>query len=154
MIPISSECCLPKYCFDKVYCMWQSSEDAISIGKVLSVLAGNVKKQYKNYNITTSHKEILVDFADAEANAFQASFGKEDASCILRGSCVHALQSAMRGAKQVNSSSSSNWYHIFMHFARKIPDESSKDIVQHEFDVLCGITQDLYSDFDDRDTRN
>ena len=36
-----------------------------------------MKKQHKNYNITTSHKEILVDFADAEANAFQASFGKD-----------------------------------------------------------------------------
>ena len=52
--------------------------------------------------------------------------------------CI-ALQSAMRVAKQVNSSSSSNGYHIFMHVARKIPDESSKDIVQHEFDVLCGM---------------
>ena len=58
-------------------------EDAISIVKALSVLAGNVKKQHKNYNITTSHKETLVDFADAEANAFQASFGK-DVSYILR----------------------------------------------------------------------
>ena len=46
-----------------------------------------------------------------------------------------------------------------MHVARKIPDESSKDIVQHEFDVLCGmkfldaisshLPQDLYSNFDD-----
>ena len=50
-------------------------EDAVSIGKALSVLAENVKKQHKNYNITTSHNEILVDFADAEANAFQAGFG-------------------------------------------------------------------------------
>ena len=57
-------------------------EDAVSIGKALSVLAGNVKKQHKSYNITTSHKEILVDFADAEANAFQTSFGK-DVACIL-----------------------------------------------------------------------
>ena len=113
-------------------------EDAISIGKALSVLAGNVKKQHKNYNITTSHKEILVDFADAEANAFQASFGK-DVAYILRGCRVHFLRSAMRVAKQVNSSSSSPGYLIFMHIARRIPDESSKDIVQDEFDVLCGM---------------
>ena len=37
--------------------------------------------------ITTSHKEILVDFANAEAIAFQASFGK-DVAYILR---VHLL---------------------------------------------------------------
>ena len=61
-------------------------EDAVSIGKALSVLAENVRKQHKNYNITTSHKEkeILVDFADAEGNAFQASFGK-DVEYLLRG---------------------------------------------------------------------
>ena len=46
-------------------------EDVVSIGKALSVLAGNVKKQHKSYNITTSHKEILVNFADAEANVFK-----------------------------------------------------------------------------------
>ena len=45
----------------------------------------------------------------------------------------------MRVAKQVNSSSSSPGYLIFMHIARRIPDESSKDIVQDEFDVLCGM---------------
>ena len=82
---------------------------------------------------------------------------------ILRGCHVHFLQSAIRVAKQVNSSSSSRGYHIFMYIARRIPDESSKDIVQDEFDVLCGmksldtislhLPQDLYSEFDDRDTR-
>ena len=46
-----------------------------------------------------------------------------------------------------------------MHIVRRIPDESSKDIVQYEFDVLCGtksldaisshLPQDLYSEFDD-----
>ena len=51
-----------------------------------------------------------------------------------------------------------------MHIARRIPDESSKDIVQNEFDVLCGmksldtisshLLQDLYSEFDDWDTKN
>jgi len=51
-----------------------------------------------------------------------------------------------------------------MHIARRIPDESSKDIVQDEFDVLCGLKplntvaaylpQDVYSEFDDRDTNN
>ena len=53
-----------------------------------------------------------MDFVDAEANAFQASFGK-DVPCILRGCRVHFLRSAMRVVKQVNSSSSSNGYHIF-----------------------------------------
>ena len=66
----------------------------------------------------------------------------------------------MRVTKQVNSSGLSPGYHIFMHIARRIPDESSKDIVQDEFDVLCGLKslntiashlpQDLYSEFDDR----
>ena len=65
-------------------------EDAVSIGKALSVLAENVRKQHKNYNITTSHKEILVDFADAKANAFQASFG-EDVEYFLYGCRVYFL---------------------------------------------------------------
>ena len=118
---------------------------------------------HKNYNITTSHKEVLVDFADAEANAFQASFGK-DVTYILRGCRVHFLRSVMRVAKLVNASSSSPGYHNFMPIARKTPDESSKDVVQHEFDILCGLKplgsislhlpQDLYSQFNDRDTRN
>ena len=78
----------------------------------------------------------------------------------------------MRVAKQVNSSSSSPGYLIFMHIAKRIPDESSKDIVQDEFDdivqdefdVLCGMKsldtisshfpQDPYSEFDDQDTMN
>ena len=70
----------------------------------------------------------------------------------------------MRVAKQVNPSSSSTEYHIFMHIARRIPDKSSKDIVQNEFDVLCGMKSldnisshlllDLYSEFDDWDTKN
>ena len=85
-------------------------------------------------------------------------------SVHLRGCRVHFLRSAMRVAKQVNSSSLSPWYLIFMHIVRRIPDESSKDIVQYEFDVLCGtksldaisshLPQDLYSEFDDQDTRN
>ena len=70
----------------------------------------------------------------------------------------------MRVAKQVNSSSSSPGYHIFMHVARRISDESSKDMVQNKFDILCGmksldtiashLLQDLHSEFDDRDTKN
>ena len=70
----------------------------------------------------------------------------------------------MRVAKRVNSSSSSPGYHIFMHIARRISDELSTDVIQGEFDVLCGmksldtislhLPQDMYSEFDDRDTRN
>ena len=67
-------------------------EDATSIGKALSVLVGNVKKQHKKYNITTFHNEILVDFADAEANAFQASFGKDYLAFYVDAVCISSNQ--------------------------------------------------------------
>jgi len=51
-----------------------------------------------------------------------------------------------------------------MQIAKRVPDKSSKDIFQDEFDVLCGIKslstissylpQDLYPEFDDQNTVN
>ena len=32
---------------------------------------------HDKYNIKTAHKEVLVDYDDAESNAFVASFGQE-----------------------------------------------------------------------------
>ena len=84
---------------------------------VLSKLVKNVKSQHKNYDIKKAHKEILIDFDDAEANAFTENFG--DVSNILRGCSVHFLRSAMQVAKLVNLSTSSLGYHIFMHIAKQ-----------------------------------
>ena len=44
------------------------------------------------------HKEILLDFNEAESNAFSEAFGKE-INNILRGCSVHFFRSAMRVAK-------------------------------------------------------
>ena len=52
-------------------------QDGHSIGKELNVLVSNVKKRQSTYNIQTSHKEILLDFDDAEANVFQESFDED-----------------------------------------------------------------------------
>jgi len=113
-------------------------QDAKSIGIVLSKLAKNVKSQVKDYNIKTAHKEILVDFDDAESNAFAASFGQELLN-IIRGCSVHFLRSAMRVAKLVNVSTTSPGYKIFMSIAKRIPDEDNKKNVDEAFDVLCGL---------------
>ena len=66
-----------------------NKQDAGSIGKVLSKLAKNVRSQHKDYDIKKVHKEILVDFDEAEANAFTENF--EDVSNILHGCSVHFL---------------------------------------------------------------
>ena len=51
-------------------------QDRCSIGTTaLSVLTHNVKNHEPTYEIAKAHKEILLDFDDAEANAFQESFG-------------------------------------------------------------------------------
>jgi len=45
-----------------------------------------LKNQYNHYDIKTAHKEILVDFDNAEAIAFTESFGRDmyvDVQCIL-----------------------------------------------------------------------
>ena len=69
-------------------------QDGFSIGKALNVLVENVKKQRNDYDIVAAHKEILLDFDDAEANAFIDTFGME-VSNLLRGCEVHFLCSAM-----------------------------------------------------------
>ena len=93
-------------------------QDGHSIGKELNVFASNVKKQQSTYNIQTSHKEILLDFDDAEANVFQESFD-EDIMRIIRGCHVHFLCSAMRVAKVVNSSLHSVGYRLFMSISKE-----------------------------------
>ena len=77
--------------------MWQSTPQSYSIGKALSVLINNVKKQQPFYDIHTDHREVLLDFDDAEADAFIDSFGKNITN-IIRGCSVHFMQSAMRVA--------------------------------------------------------
>jgi len=113
-------------------------QDASSIGKVLSKLASNVKNQIKDYNIKTAHKEILVDFYDAEANTCVASFGHELLN-IIRGCSVYFLRSAKCAAKLVDMSATSPGYHIFMSIAKCIPDEG-KHLMCF---VVCGHLNSL-----------
>ena len=96
-------------------------QDGCSIGTALSVLTSNVKNHEPTYDIRKAHKEILLDFDDAEANAFQESFGNTVMS-LIRGCSVHFMRSAMRVAKVVNSSSVSTGYSVFMAIAKRIPD--------------------------------
>jgi len=112
-------------------------QDGCSIGKALSVFTQNVKNQEPTYDIRNVHKEILLDFDNAEANAFQESFG-ETIMSLIRGCSVHFMQSAMRVAKIVNPSSLSIGYQVFMSIAKRIPDEPSQDVVLDAFDVLSG----------------
>ena len=51
---------------------------------------------HDEYNIKTAHKEVLVDYDDAESNAFVASFGQE-LSNVLRGCAVHFIRSCFLG---------------------------------------------------------
>ena len=76
-------------------------QDGYSIGKALSVLSNHVKKFYLSYDITIAHKEILLDFDEAEANGFQSSFGN-NVSNLFRACSVHFLRSAMRVSKLYN----------------------------------------------------
>ena len=118
----------------------------LRIGTVLSKLVDNVKFFHDEYNIKTAHKEILVDFDDAESNAFVASFGQE-LSNVLRGCAVHFMRSAMHVAKLVNPSITSTGYHIFMSIAKRVLDEPCKQRVDEAFDVLCGLkTIEQFSD--------
>ena len=112
-------------------------QDGVSIGNALSKLECNVKSLYKEYEIGEKHKEILLDFDDAEVNAFTQAFGADIAN-IIQGCSVHFLRSAMRVAKLVNLPSSAG-YHIFVSIAKCIPDERSQKTVINAFDVLCGI---------------
>ena len=65
-------------------------QDGVSIGKVLSVLTTNVKRYYPTYDIKKDHKEILLDFDDAEANAFCLAFG-EKVTNLIPGCSIHFL---------------------------------------------------------------
>ena len=96
----------------QVYCLWKgliNRQDVGSIGTVLSKLVDNVKFCHDEYNIKTAHKEVLVDYDDAESNAFVASFGQEFSN-VLRGCAVHFIRSAMRVAKLKYPSITSTGY--------------------------------------------
>jgi len=112
-------------------------QDGISISNALSKLECNVRSQYKDYKIEEKHKEILLDFDDAEANGFMQAFGKEITN-IIRGCSVHFLRSALHVAKLVNMPNSSG-SHIFVSMAKRIQDERSQKTVLDAFDVLCGV---------------
>ena len=112
-------------------------QDGVSIGKALKVLSCNIKHLHPRYELKAAHKEILLDFDEAEANGFKESFGEEVTS-ILRGCSVHFLRSAMSIAKLVNSSVASIGYQIFMSIAKLIPENPSQSIVKMAFKVLSG----------------
>ena len=131
-------------CFNKITdsyiacgCALLNHQDGVSIGKALSVLNTNVKKYFPWYDIKVAHKEILLDFDDAEANAFFSAFGVEISS-HLRGCAVHFIRSGMRVAKLVNISTTSLGYQIFMSVVKLIPDNSCKELVNLAFKVLSG----------------
>jgi len=89
------------------------------------------------YVITAAHKEILLDFDEAEANGFQSSFGN-NVSNLFRGCSVHFLRSAMRVGRLANVSSSSVGYQIFVAVAKLIPDNQSRNVVKQAFSILGG----------------
>ena len=105
-------------------CALMNRQDGYSIGKALATLVGNVKEYIHTYSITTAHKEILLDFDDAEASGFREAFGAEITN-LFRGCFVHFIRSSMRVAKQVNPSQSLVGYQIFMAIAKLIPYNSS-----------------------------
>ena len=78
-----------------------------------------MSKNKSTYNIQTAHKEVMLDFDDTEANAFQESFGEEVMS-IIRGRSAHFMCSAMHVAKVVNLSVQSVGYRLFMSIAKRI----------------------------------
>ena len=112
-------------------------QDEASIGKALRVLSGNVKCLHPRYDLKAAHREILLDFDEAEANEFKETFGEEVGN-ILRGCFVHFVRSAMRIAKLVNSSVTSVGYQVFMSVAKLIPENTSQTVVQTAFKVLSG----------------
>ena len=107
-------------------------QDGYSIGKALATLVANVKEYVNTYSIITAHKEILLDFNDAEASGFRDAFGAEITN-LFGGCYVHFIRSSMRVAKQVNPSQSSIGYQIFLSIAKLIPHNSSKDEVMLAF---------------------
>ena len=131
--------CFNKNTKDYMACgrVLMNHQDGESIEKALSVLSANIKQAFSRYEMTSAHKEILLDFAEGEANAFRESVGME-INNILRGCSVHFIRSAMRIAKIVNPSTHSLGYQIFMSVVKLIPDNPSKDKVQLAFNVLSG----------------
>jgi len=113
-------------------------QDGISIGKALSISLMIMLRSIFPGTILKWHiKEILLDFADAEANAFSSTFGAEISNQIC-GCSVHFIRSGMRVAKLVNVSTISLGYQIFMSVVKLIPENSSKELVNIAFKVLCG----------------
>ena len=112
-------------------------QDGSSIGKTLKVLSSNVKQLHPRYELKTAHKEVMLDFDEAEANGFEESFG-EEVTNILWGCSVHFLRSAMRIAKLVNSSTASLGYQMYMSVAKLIPENPSQSTVKTAFKVLSG----------------
>ena len=79
-----------------------SNQEGESIGKVLSVFFRNIKQFVPRCEITSAHKEFLLDFAESEqANAFEEPFGSS-VNNLLCGCSVNFIRSAMRIAKIVN----------------------------------------------------
>ena len=109
-------------------------QDKVSIGSALSKLESNVRSLHKDYKVGDRHKEILLDFDDAEASCFMQAFGKEITN-IIRGCSVYFLRSALRVAKLVNLPNSVG-YHTFVSIAKRTPDERSQKTVFDAFDVL------------------
>ena len=83
----------------------------------------------KHTSISSAHKEVLLDFAESEANAFEQSIDSSVGN-LLHGCSVHFIRPAVRIAKIINSSTSSLGYQIFMSVAKLIPDNTSKDKVK------------------------
>jgi len=76
-------------------------------------------------------------FNEAEASGFHDAFG-EEVTNRFRGYSVHFIRSSMRVAKQVNPSTSSIGYQVFMTIAKLIPDNSNKNEVMLAFSILLG----------------
>ena len=68
------------------------------------------------------HKEKLLNFDEAEINAFQKSFSNKVLP-LTRGCAVQFMRSAMHVAKVVYSSSVLIGYSVFMATVKQIPDE-------------------------------
>jgi len=110
---------------------WQ---DGHFIGKALNVLVNNVKKQQPLYNIHTTHREVLLDFDNADANAFVDSFWWEHHKYNPWLLCsFHAVYNAcVKGSQPI----SAQWW---------LPDEPSAAVLMEAFDILHG--QKPHSDF-------
>ena len=57
----------------------------------INKISKQIKCYFKDYDLKTAHKEILIDFDDAEANAFMENF----VSNILCGCAFHFMRLAM-----------------------------------------------------------